>query len=217
MPHIFDRFYQADNSNTRKVGGTGIGLALVKELVELMDGIIEVESTEGKGTEFNISLPILTERTKQTRKVALEKLNTQPALEPLDKENTIVVSPPSGRSDLPLLLVVEDNRDVALYIQSILEKDYQIHLAKNGQLGIEKAIELVPDIIISDVMMPLKDGYEVCETLKQDERTSHIPIILLTAKATHADKVDGLKFGACLLYTSPSPRDATLSRMPSSA
>ncbi len=99
-------------------------------------------------------------------------------------------------TDKPLLLIVEDNADVITYIEGILRKDYQIETAANGKIGIEKALELVPDIIISDVMMPEKDGYEVCETLKNDERTSHIPIILLTAKATQQDKVTGLRVGA---------------------
>jgi CheY-like chemotaxis protein len=99
-------------------------------------------------------------------------------------------------SEKPLLLIIEDNADMVTYIINLLEKDYDIRTALNGQAGIEKAIELVPDIIISDVMMPEKDGYEVCETLKNDERTSHIPIILLTAKAEESDRITGLRKGA---------------------
>jgi len=151
LPHIYDRFYQVDNSHTRQGEGTGIGLALVKELIQLMEGRIEVSSTEGVGTEFVIWLPI------EVLQVTTATLSTSQNLKNGSIDSTIatedqhepILSP--SQEDLPILLIIEDNKDVALYIQSILDKDYHIHLAKNGQLGIEKAIAIIPDIIISDV------------------------------------------------------------------
>ncbi|MBK8428192.1 MAG: response regulator [Lewinellaceae bacterium] len=194
LSHIFDRFYQADNSSTRKGEGTGIGLTLTKELVELMGGNIVVESAIGKGTVFTIVLPVRHDRNTPKQAVITPVSAAQlPAADTLITDNrytkTLI-------TDKPLLLIIEDNADVVTYIEGLLKKDYQIETASNGQTGIEKAFELVPDIIVSDVMMPEKDGYEVCDTLKKDERTSHIPLILLTAKATQEDKVAGLRVGA---------------------
>ena len=212
LPHIFDRFYQGDNSNTRQGEGTGIGLALVKELVQLMDGRIEVSSNQGIGTEFTIWLPIDVIQVGTQELSTSQNLSYIPVGDPGTGEpNDYMLS--QGQEDLPILLIIEDNKDVATYIQSVLEKDYHIHLAKNGLIGIEKAISIIPDIIISDVMMPIKDGYEVCDTLKQDERTNHIPIILLTAKATQADRVAGLQLGADAFLTKPFQREELLVRL----
>ena len=222
IPHLFDRFYQADNSSTRKGEGTGIGLTLTHELIHLMNGTIEVNSKvhnpqkplDGGGTEFIVWLPI-------TKHLQI-KSKTQNEIDSFSKKENLSVAPvitPNGSvhqqidSDAPILLIVEDNPDVVFYIRSLLEKDYQIQTAKNGALGIEKAIEIIPDIIISDVMMPVKDGYEVCEALKQDERTSHIPIVLLTAKATHDDKIEGLKYGADAYLTKPFRKDELMIRL----
>lgn len=197
LPYIFDRFYQADNSSTRKGEGTGIGLTLTKELVELMGGSIAVESTPGKGTVFSLLFPIKQELTIQKQEEILPVYHPMapeflPDFPLAAQENT---SLPID-SEKPLLLIIEDNLDVVTYIKGILSNDYQVETATNGKTGIEKALEIIPDIIISDVMMPEKDGYEVCDTLKEDERTSHIPIILLTAKAEQEDKVTGLRAGA---------------------
>ena len=212
LPHIFDRFYQGDNSNTRQGEGTGIGLALVKELVQLMDGRIEVSSNQGIGTEFTIWLPIDVIQVGTQELSTSQNLSYIPVGDPGTGEpNDYMLS--QGQEDLPILLIIEDNKDVATYIQSVLEKDYHIHLAKNGLIGIEKAISIIPDIIISDVMIPIKDGYEVCDTLKQDERTNHIPIILLTAKATQADRVAGLQLGADAFLTKPFQREELLVRL----
>ncbi len=189
LPYIFDRFYQVDQVESRRGKGTGIGLALVKELVQLLDGEIRAESEPGYGSVFTVYFPIRRNAGKKTE--TFEPLLIDPTIaEPFE------MGPDAGDAELPGLLIIEDNPDVVFYIQSILQSNYHIQVAPNGAAGIEKAIETIPDIIISDVMMPEKDGFEVVETLKQDERTSHIPIILLTAKATQEDRIAGLKSGA---------------------
>lgn len=218
IPHIFDRFYQVDNTLTRKGEGTGIGLALVKELVTLMEGSIEVQSEDGKGSQFIISLPIVNElnNTKLTPRHTIKTNKLEGIAIETTKDSAFEVVPSfstSTRVEQPILLIIEDNKDVTSYIQSILKKEYVLHTASNGQLGIEKAIEILPDIIISDVMMPIKNGYEVCEMLKEDERTSHIPIILLTAKAEQADKLAGLKYGADAYLTKPFDKEELIIRL----
>ena len=213
LGHIFDRFYQADGSSTRKGEGTGIGLALTKELVELMKGEIKVESTPDKGSTFTIHLPISQDAPLQPG-LSSGQTNASPSFSLLGAFDTLIQSTISNKKlNAPILLIIEDNPDVTLYIQNLLEEDYTIHTAENGQIGIDRAIELVPDIIISDVMMPEKDGYEVCYTLKQDERTSHIPIILLTARAGQEDRIDGLHHGADAYLTKPFQKQELLVRL----
>jgi len=194
---IFNRFYQADDSSTRPVEGSGIGLALTKEFVHLLGGMIEVHSLEGEGASFRVLLPLQRNAQKQE----------------LTDENTAVplsASMPNGSSSSnpqsPLVLLVEDNPDVATYLHACLKADYQLAFAQNGQEGIEQARKLVPDIIISDVMMPLKNGFELCETLKHDTRTSHIPILLLTARADKVSRHTGLRTGADAYLTKPFNR-----------
>ncbi len=217
LAHIFDRFYQADNSSTRKGEGTGIGLALTKELVELMQGHIAVESSPGKGTIFTLLLPIRLEANKplpqtgfpSSRALAPElatELPAPPIAKAPDEQETFA-------GDKPVLLIIEDNADVVTYIVGLLEKEYDITTAPNGQAGLEKAFEIIPDIIISDVMMPEKDGYEVCEALKNDERTSHIPIILLTAKAETSDRITGLRKGADAYLMKPFNKEELYVRL----
>jgi len=196
LPHIFDRFFQIDNSLTRKGEGTGIGLALTKEMAELMNGKIDVKSIVGEQTEFTITLPVTNNAPVQKAKVSSSRLfGNYPAN--IEEEKII------GTADLPLALVVEDNPDVAKYIVSCLAGKYRVSWAPDGKQGIDSAIEIIPDIIISDVMMPEKDGFEVTETLKQDERTSHIPIVLLTARVTDDDRIKGLSHGADAYLTKP--------------
>lgn len=213
LEHVFDRFYQADGSSTRKGEGTGIGLALTKELVELMKGEIQVESTPGQGSTFTIQLPISREYPLQQTPSArpLQLSSPLPISGPLETSSLSTVQ--EENSELPILLIIEDNVDVAMYIKSLLEGQYVVHTAENGQIGIDRAIDLVPDIIISDVMMPEKDGYEVCHTLKHDERTSHIPIILLTARAGQEDRIDGLHHGADAYLTKPFQKRELLIRL----
>ncbi|MEM6377805.1 MAG: hybrid sensor histidine kinase/response regulator transcription factor, partial [Bacteroidota bacterium] len=200
LPHIFDRFYQVDDSTTRSGEGTGIGLTLSKELVELMNGKIKVESQEAKGTTFTVILPL-------TQKAPLEENGPQakaavPVLLELPASDLLQAKHP-GDEDLPSLLLVEDNPDVMAYLVSCLEGEYQLSLAFDGQEGIDKALEEIPDLIISDVMMPKRDGFDLCNTLKLEKRTSHIPIILLTAKADADSRITGLERGANAYLAKP--------------
>ena len=197
LPLIFDRFYQADNSATRQGEGTGIGLALAKELVKLLGGKIEAASEQGKGSVFSVWLPI-----KKTAplldglpEVALLLPDTPAAEAALDKN--------AMDSELPLALIVEDNADVVTYLIACLKSQYRLEVAYNGQAGIDKAIEIVPDVIVSDVMMPEKDGFELCRTLKEDQRTSHIPIVLLTALGDTGSRLEGLETGADAYLAKP--------------
>ncbi|MCB0616347.1 MAG: response regulator, partial [Phaeodactylibacter sp.] len=203
LPHIFDRFYQVDTSSIREGEGTGIGLALVKELVELMNGQIEVKSQPGKGSTFMATLPIRQSAPRPAAPVTPEGLqedeeDIQPAGPPL--------FPDTESIEQPLVLVVEDNPDMRGFIHSLLEGAYRVQMAPDGEAGIQKAMELVPDLVISDVMMPKKDGFELCQALKQDERTSHIPIILLTAKASQEHRIEGLEYGADAYLEKPFNR-----------
>jgi signal transduction histidine kinase/DNA-binding response OmpR family regulator len=200
---IFDRFYQVDGSHTRESEGTGIGLALTKELVELHKGKIKVESKEGEGTTLIVQLPLGKDHLKPEEIVEKEiQEETEVAIE--DTELIPEIENRKGKTDIdvlldtdkPLLLIVEDNSDVRKYIISHLEEDYRIQEAVDGEDGLEQALNHIPDLIISDVMMPKMDGFELCNNLKIDEKTSHIPIIMLTAKATSKDKIDGYKTGA---------------------
>ncbi len=191
---IFDRFYQADDSATRQGGGTGIGLALTHELVSLMGGTIEVFSELGVGTKFVVTLPInIGDSTPPLDGFSTYGLEAGGKTPQTDKPVSPAKKVPANA---PLVLIVEDNDDVATYIASCLDSTYRIMMAVNGRQGIDLALEHIPDLIVSDVMMPEKDGYEVCNFLKNDERTNHIPIILLTAKADEASKLQGLSGGA---------------------
>ncbi|MEM6316719.1 MAG: ATP-binding protein, partial [Bacteroidota bacterium] len=208
---IFNRFYQINQTETTSSNGTGIGLSLTKELVELMKGQIEVESQIGKGTQFIIYLPI--ESKISTPAVHSSNENSEiiqptPAIfaftdSPNFQKEKVEELETDSTFSFPDLLIIEDNPDIIIYVKTILKNSYNIHTAENGKLGIEKALDLIPDIIISDVMMPEKNGYEVCDTLKKEERTSHIPIILLTAKSAKSDRTNGLKYGADAYLTKP--------------
>ena len=205
LPYIFDRFYQAENSQgdkkVKSFAGTGIGLALTKELIELMDGNIIVKSEIGWGTEFTILLPNKNRAATPKFKPRIEVAFSRNAIA-FDFE-TLPAKPDQMLNDKPQVLVVEDNVGVATYVKSLLQKDYHVQVAINGQEGIEIALEQVPDLIITDVMMPEVNGFELCQILKKDERTSHIPIIMLTAKAGMDSKIEGLETGADAYLVKP--------------
>ena len=213
LAHIFNRFYQSAEAKEQGYEGTGIGLALTKELVELHKGRINVESKVGIGTDIAIELPVGKERFK-----AEEVLSTAPIMNKGHEAFINVLAEIDLPDDdmavdlsKPIVLLVEDNIDVMRYLRDIFHEEYQILQALDGQKGIEMALEHIPDLIISDVMMPKKDGYAVCSTLKQDERTSHIPIILLTAKASLEDRMEGLETRADKYMTKPfAPQELML-------
>jgi DNA-binding response OmpR family regulator/anti-sigma regulatory factor (Ser/Thr protein kinase) len=217
LDNIFDRFYQVDDSTTRANEGTGIGLAHSVELVKLMKGEISVESELGKGSTFKVRLKI--HQNAKSKDFSEKQIEQADFIRPINLNSSkdqlahVISTPDSNGKNLPQILIIEDNVDVIHYLKACLENLYQISIALNGKIGIEKALEAIPDIIISDVMMPEKDGYEVCNTLKNDERTSHIPIILITAKADVASKIEGLSRGADAYLPKPFDRKELIVRL----
>ena len=208
MPHVFDRFYQADSTDTREQEGTGIGLALSKELVELHGGTITLVSEVGQGTRVVVRLPLpLT---------AASIIPATTAAAPAVEHAQPPASGPMHATALPqapLLLLIEDNADMRAYLRTILAADYQLLEAENGAAGAALATEQLPDLVLTDAMMPRLDGYGVCRTLKQDERTSHIPIVMLTAKADLTSKLHGLDTGADAYLTKPFLRAELLAQL----
>ncbi|MBK8955963.1 MAG: response regulator [Saprospiraceae bacterium] len=221
LPHIFELFYQVEDLATQKPQGSGVGLALTKELVQLLNGRIEVSSKPGEGTTFSLTFPITREaRIQEGHYIPSVEIVANSSVSPeIEIMPAADVTPSTSFGtrkigyDKPSLLIVEDNADVRLYISSFLDPHYHLLLAKDGQEGIELAIEEVPDLIVSDVMMPVKDGFALCETLKNDERTSHIPIVLLTAKADFESRLSGLRRGADAYLSKPFEQEELLVRL----
>ena len=220
IPKLFDRFYQVDSSHTREYEGTGIGLALTKELIELHHGKIKVESEKGSWTEFTLEFPIgkehldeyeIVEEKESKEAVILTPLlrgkNLPEEIVKLDQRKDSLSQVPQNdnamNGDKTIVLVVEDNYDMRQYIRESLDDNYFIEEAVNGEQGVRKAEKIIPDLIISDMMMPKMDGNELVRILKNDEKTSHIPIILLTAKAGQENKLEGLERGADDYLTKP--------------
>ncbi len=193
IPHIFQRYYQ--EGTDYQASGTGIGLSLVKNLVELHRGKIQVESVQGKGSEFIFTLP--------THDTYLNVAHIPEEMQPAEVQEAVSTEEASTTDNKLVLLVVEDNMDIREYIASSFSDRYEVVTAENGKTGLEKAFQHTPDIIISDIMMPVMNGIELCKTLKKDIRTSHIPVILLTAKDTLEDKEEGYEVGADSYLTKP--------------
>ena len=219
LQYIFDRFYQAAVPGEHAQKGSGIGLALTKELVTLHHGEIDFKSSDGsegqnRGTEFTLRLPLGKDHLKPEDIVDLSGIPSQ-RQKPCEVPQLYAVEKEEEEHDVKekdieletqekeIILVVEDSRDVRKYIRGPLERLYTVIEAVNGKEGIEKAREIIPDLIISDIMMPEADGYELCSVLKQDVLTSHIPIVLLTAKASEENVVQGLETGADDYITKP--------------
>jgi signal transduction histidine kinase/DNA-binding response OmpR family regulator/ligand-binding sensor domain-containing protein len=220
LDRVFDRFYQVDSSHTRGHEGSGLGLALVKELVELQHGTIQVRSEVGKGTTCTVRLPLGRAHLKDGEVVEVPDVagttmrGAEGALPDMAGGGTPgKTEPEEARGEKPLVLVVEDNADVRAYIRGYLAPAYHLAEARDGVEGIERALHDIPDLIICDVMMPTKDGYEVCRTLKHDEKTSHIPVILLTAKASSENKIEGLETGADEYLVKPFEPTELLARV----
>jgi signal transduction histidine kinase/DNA-binding response OmpR family regulator len=203
LPYIFERFAKTVTSELQP--GSGIGLALTKELVELHKGKIEVESKEGEGTTFMVTLPV-GQADFNAEEITSPSIDSIQKIEPVAPPTiaagkTAIPLSPGFQSAIrnpqsPILLVVEDNPDVRNYIADQFREQYQIIEAENGRLGLEKALETTPDLIISDIMMPEMDGTEFCKLLKTNEKTSHIPVVMLTALAEQGDRLKGLELGA---------------------
>ena len=207
---IFDRFYQVDSSQTRAHEGSGLGMALAKELVLLHHGNIAVESKPGKGTTFTVSLPLGKKHLK-AENISDEKILSGKQypddLIPQDKEIKNEEPATSVLSDQPVVLIVEDNRDMRNYIRKSLSGLYHILEAENGKQGLQQALQIIPDLIISDIMMPEMDGYRLCHKIKNHELTNHIIVILLTAKADRESKLEGLETGADDYLSKPFDAD----------
>ncbi|MFA7287944.1 MAG: two-component regulator propeller domain-containing protein [Melioribacteraceae bacterium] len=192
---IFDRFYQVDSSKIREHEGSGIGLALTKELVEIHKGKIKLLSNQSSGSIFIVSIPI--DDSFYSDCIILDELE-------LDEEYIIssaneepnIITNQVDYQNRSVILLVEDNSDMRKFIVEVLSPHFNILEAINGEEGINEALEKIPDLIISDVMMPIKDGYQLCKEIKSNSITSHIPVILLTAKAAIENKLEGLETGA---------------------
>ncbi len=204
IDNVFDRFHQVKSSDYTGSGGTGIGLALTKELVELLHGEIDIRSRLGKGTTFTVRVPVGKDHLREEEFLLKKPDGINAAGYSTDhddikysKESTEDISPGMGSEDeSPLVLIVEDHTDIRTHLREKLEDSFRIMEANDGIVGLDKAIENIPDLILTDLMMPRMDGVEMCNRLKTDERTSHIPVIMLTAKAEEEDKLAGLETGA---------------------
>lgn len=220
--HIFERFYRVEASEKK---GSGIGLALTKELVDLHNGHIIVESTKGIGTIFKIRVPVSLKELPETISIsekfrgrAASDASSTPLEEVLSSEPKPATAAATATATLqtkevPTVLIVEDNADLRYFISNLLEPHYQILTAEDGAQGERMAFEHVPDIVVTDVMMPKIDGYQLCHSLKKNPKTSHIPIIMLTAKAGQDNRIEGLTQGADSYLTKPFDDRELLLRM----
>jgi CheY-like chemotaxis protein/AraC-like DNA-binding protein len=208
LDRIFDRFFQAESPDTQQGAGSGIGLALARELTHLMGGTLQVDSTLGQGSTFRVYLPVRQEAPPATPKPMAESGSSSPV--PAERPTPLTESADGER---PLLLLVEDHPELRSYLHKLLEADYRLLEAENGEAGLKQARAEVPDLIISDVMMPEMDGYALCQRLKEDLPTSHIPIILLTARADTQSRLQGLEGGADAYLAKPFERDELLLRV----
>ena len=207
LPHVFDRYYQ--ESGKHQASGTGIGLALVRNLVELHEGEIRVESIQNEGSTFYISLltdniypnALHGDSTKQTEEEMISEAV------PEDSQNT------EPETSKPILLIVEDNEDIQKYIAESFSDSFEVITGSNGEEGKQQALNRIPDIIVSDIMMPVMDGIAMCKGIKENMNTSHIPVILLTAKDSLQDKEEGYEVGADSYLTKPFSASLLRSRI----
>lgn len=216
LAHIFEEFYQSDDHTDHTGAGSGIGLALVKQIVDSLGGDISVDSVVGRGSTFHVALPLH------------KSANPFPSPDDASEADISDYIADSGSQLLPAdvpavdlsepssatrILVVEDNDDIAAYIGSQFGDKYTVAYAADGQRGCELARELMPDIIITDLMMPVMDGLSLCRTIRADDVTSHIPIIVVTAKVTEAERLEGLRAGADAYLAKPFSSDELLTRV----
>ena len=197
--HIFERFYQADHKGVEETTGNGIGLSLVRDFVTLHEGEVKVFDNIGTGSVFVIQFPVKHVETQ----VQLPPETGISIGEEEDKEIKEETREETERKDFPLLLIVDDNEDFRIFMRYSLELRYRVKLAVNGNEAWEMMQEELPDLVISDVMMPQMDGNELCRLIKQDKRTAYIPVILLTARQNTEAKLEGLQTGADDYVTKP--------------
>ncbi|WP_172665910.1 two-component regulator propeller domain-containing protein [Flammeovirga sp. OC4] len=206
LEKIFDRFYMAsqDGNRKKKRNGSGIGLAIVKDIVDLHRGEIRVESEKGKGSHFIITLQLghehlnsdeIIENFKDSEDIS-QYYESEEYLEEVKNATIELEEDVESEEKEATILVVEDNSDISSFIHNILASRYKVHVAENGALGFQQALSIQPDLIISDVMMPVMDGIEMCSKIKSDDRTSHIPVMLLTARTSLIYKINALESGA---------------------
>lgn len=202
--HIFERFYQASQIKDTKSGSTGIGLSFSKSLVELMNGTLNFTSKEGKGTIFTIQLPVNRESFSDDELLLDDGWDiASPVVYSEDKETKNTDNADTTSDNRPSILVVEDNVDLRSYIKDELSTKYNVHTAENGELGLRLALETIPDLVISDLMMPKLNGFELSTQLRSKEETKHIPIIILTAKSNTEDQIQGFDIGIDAYVTKP--------------
>ncbi len=207
---IFDRFYQVEDGWKKETSGTGIGLSLTKELTTMQHGEIRVESDPQKGSCFIVRLPVGRDHLKPQEYVIVnnEEVEGQSMIIKCSiSDNSQKVRndtyETTGITDRPIVLIVDDSPDIRRHLRDSLTKDFIVKEAANGKEGFEKALAIIPDLVITDLMMPEMDGLELCRKLKTDERISHIPVIMLTAKAEVEEKIEGLETGADDYLTKP--------------
>ncbi len=216
---VFDRFYQIDDSTKRNYGGSGIGLALVKELVSLQNWNISVFSKVGVGTVFTLRIPVEKQPEEKTEpeESSFAVFSEQPENSAAEKLIGSL-NPEENRFDWkkdekPVILLIEDSTEVRNYVSELLSSNYRVYAADGGEEGLELALHHMPELIISDVMMDGMDGFEFCRRIKTDWQTSHIPVILLTARATKESKIEGLETGADDFITKPFSYDELAARI----
>ena len=194
--HIFDRFYQIDVNHA----GSGIGLALAKAFVELHGGEITADSVEGKGTVFTVDIPMTVVEEPSADLVQEPRITQQTVVEELEDMETEEQIPDENKE---CILIIDDNADVRDYVKSLLKEEYTVIEAPDGRAGLKKAMKYVPDAIICDVMMPVMDGLECCRKLKTELQTSHIPVMLLTARSLDEQRIQGFECGADSYISKP--------------
>ena len=202
LEHIFTRFYQSNEMDKQYYGGTGIGLEVVKNFIDLHMGIIEVRSEQKKGTEFKILLPLGSKHLNLSKTDSNSKTNDE-IYQQINKSEINLETVNNGERNKKTVLIVEDNSELRNYLKNELKEDYKVKIAINGKEGLQMAIKFIPDLVISDVMMPIMDGFEMCHKIKNDIRISHIPLLMLTAKGMQIDRVKGIDSGADVYLNKP--------------
>ncbi|MEP6805357.1 MAG: two-component regulator propeller domain-containing protein [Flavobacterium sp.] len=209
IKRIFDRFYQVNNLNKAYYGSTGIGLEVVRGFVELHKGIIEVESELGTGTIFRLLFPVGKEFFHKNE-ILLEEFKKEKNISftpTIEKESIQSSDDEEKRDRVYTILIVEDNVELRNYLKNELKKEYKVIIAENGQAGLELALQKLPDLILTDVIMPVMSGLELCKNIKADLKTSHIPLMMLSAKALIKDRLEGIDSGADMYLSKPFDMD----------